>query len=356
MIAWICNIVLLAADVVVLVVAWRVRCGRLPWILLLPGFVFGLQAVSVAAWAGAPFIPHWTVFSLMQSTAWALFLHLPIQLGAAALLSGRQAPAWFRLSSALGALGLVGVGVDAFLVEPHALEESHVPLDGPGVRVVLVADFQADRVGSYELGVIDRIRDLKPDLVLYDGDYIQTWEEDDFEREAAKLNAALATLKPRLGSVAVEGDVDIHDWGRIFRGLPVTVVHSSTTIDFGPVSVTALTPDDSRSTAPPVPRVSNWHVVLGHSPDFALALPPADLLLAGHTHGGQVRIPLFGPIFTLTKVPRDQASGLTLLSNGSHLYVSRGVGLERMDAPRLRFLCHPELVVIDAGVRSALVE
>ena len=87
-------------------------------------------------------------------------------------------------------------------------------------------------------------------------------------------------------------------------------------------------------------------MVLGHSPNFSLGDINADLLLAGHTHGGQVRLPGIGPILTLSAVPRDWASGLTEIQPGRNLLVSRGIGLERGNAPRMRFLCRPELIVI----------
>jgi len=87
--------------------------------------------------------------------------------------------------------------------------------------------------------------------------------------------------------------------------------------------------------------------VLGHVPNFALGGGGADLLIAGHTHGGQIRLPLLGPIIVNCQVPRRWACGLSELPGGAKLLVSRGIGMERGFAPRLRFLCHPELVVID---------
>jgi predicted MPP superfamily phosphohydrolase len=73
----------------------------------------------------------------------------------------------------------------------------------------------------------------------------------------------------------------------------------------------------------------------------------ADLLLAGHTHGGQVQLPLLGPLMTNCRVPRAWAAGVTTLSHDRRLIVSRGIGMERGHAPQIRFLCRPELLVID---------
>ena len=90
-----------------------------------------------------------------------------------------------------------------------------------------------------------------------------------------------------------------------------------------------------------------FHIVLGHVPDYSLGSIEADLLIAGHTHGGQVQIPLFGPLLMLSQVPRACASGMTTIAPERYLIVSRGIGLERGNAPRMRFLCRPELLMLD---------
>jgi uncharacterized protein len=73
----------------------------------------------------------------------------------------------------------------------------------------------------------------------------------------------------------------------------------------------------------------------------------ADLLIAGHTHGGQIRLPGVGPLVTNAKVPRRWAAGMSDLPGGRKLLVSRGIGMERGNAPRLRLFCRPEMAVID---------
>ena len=84
-------------------------------------------------------------------------------------------------------------------------------------------------------------------------------------------------------------------------------------------------------------------------PDIALLLEPddrIDLLVAGHTHGGQVVIPGFGPPLTLTRVRREVAAGGLHRAREQLIYVSRGVGHEPGLAPPVRLFCPPEVTVL----------
>ncbi len=149
-----------------------------------------------------------------------------------------------------------------------------------------------------------------------------------------------------MGTYCVRGNVDMDDWPTIFKYLPIRPIDSTTTVDLGPLVVTGLSFADSFNPTLKLQAQKKFYIVFGHGPDFALALPPADLLVAGHTHGGQVRLPGLGPILTLCRVPRAWAAGRTEIAPGTTLIVSRGVGMERQYAPRLRFLCRPQLVFI----------
>ena len=90
-------------------------------------------------------------------------------------------------------------------------------------------------------------------------------------------------------------------------------------------------------------------LLLAHRPDAVLNLSPrsrVDLTLAGHTHGGQVQLPGVGALTILSDVPRQVGAGGLHALAGRRVYVSRGVGAERGQAPRLRFGAVPEVSLI----------
>jgi hypothetical protein len=70
-----------------------------------------------------------------------------------------------------------------------------------------------------------------------------------------------------------------------------------------------------------------------------------DLYLCGHTHGGQVRLPVIGPLLTSSHLGREYVMGHYQVGQ-THLYVSRGVGLEGLSAPRVRLLAPPEITLL----------
>jgi hypothetical protein len=89
-----------------------------------------------------------------------------------------------------------------------------------------------------------------------------------------------------------------------------------------------------------------FRILLYHTPDLA---PDAsqmgiDLQLSGHTHGGQIRLPLFGALYPSSLYGKRFEAGRYSL-DGLTLYVTRGIGMEGRGAPRVRFLCPPEVTV-----------
>jgi predicted MPP superfamily phosphohydrolase len=215
---------------------------------------------------------------------------------------------------------------------------------------VVIADFQTDCFGKYEKRVLDEAMAQKPDIILWAGDYLQT-NYDECARLRKTVNDYLRQIafsSPQ-GVYAVRGNIDCRDWEKLFDGLDVHATSYSETFEAGDLTLTCLGLGESFSPRLVVknPHPEKFHIVLGHAPVFARGEIEADLVVAGHTHGGQVRIPFFGALAKGAEIPRAWVAGMTDLPGGRKLFVSRGVGMERGLAPRLRFLCPPELAVID---------
>jgi predicted MPP superfamily phosphohydrolase len=289
----------------------------------------------------------------MQYLSWLVFLHLPIYVAFFALrLDKRHRVVRVVLWCTTGLIA--AIGFDAFLVEPQALEVTHRRLIIPKVdrplRIAVLADIQTDRPGAYEQRVLACVKQENPDLILFAGDYIQIADRQAYLEAVAKLNQLIqqADLHPPLGSIAVQGNIDYtRPWKKVFADTDTTVVGEETTLDLGPVVVTTLSMAQSYDTRTAVTTQDKYHIVLGHVPNYALGDIHADLLIAGHTHGGQVRLPFIGPLLTFSQVPRAWAAGQTEIAPGKTLLVSRGIGHECAYAPRLRFLCRPELAIMD---------
>ena len=93
-------------------------------------------------------------------------------------------------------------------------------------------------------------------------------------------------------------------------------------------------------------------LLVAHRPDVIYTLSPSsriDLIVAGHTHGGQVVVPGFGPLITLSRIPRAIAAGGLHAMDGNRIYISRGAGSEQGQAPRLRVFCPPEVSILEIG-------
>jgi uncharacterized protein len=346
------NALMLAVDLAVL--AWLARrrnlraLGAAAAVTLL---AIGVISVGVSA-VEILHARYSAIFLLFGLVTWGIFLHGAGLLLASGAILAKKRPVAASLCFFL-ALLLGVVIVDALWIEPHRLEITHheiatTKITRP-VRIVVLADIQTDSVGEYEREVFRAAKAEGPDLILLPGDYVHVRGDEPYRRQIELLHEAWeeAEITAPLGIIAVGGNTDRSMWPEIFADLGVRSVVSTETIETGEVVVTALSSSDSFYPRTGVAEREPFHIVVGHSPNFALGDIHADLLLAGHTHGGQIQIPGFGPLLTLSAAPRAWCSGRTTLEGDRTLIVSRGIGLERVNAPRVRLFCRPEIVVID---------
>jgi len=267
----------------------------------------------------------------------------------------------FKILATVNAVVLaltVIIGVDAFFIEPRMLEiKRHTivseKLDEP-LHIAILADFQTDNIGDYEQSVLETVAKENPDLFLLPGDYIQTFTPQEWARERDKFKKAFKDLNiaPKYGTFAVQGNVDDFScWQQLFTDVPGHTFEQSETVAAGPVDITGLSFNDGRNSELKFYKKNQskkFHIVMAHYPDFSLGKIDGDLFVAGHCHGGQVQLPFFGALMTASNVPKRWVNGdVVQLPSGSKLIISRGVGMERHNAPRLRFCCRPQLIFVD---------
>jgi len=258
---------------------------------------------------------------------------------------------------------LLALELDGLYLEPFDLRTSHVQLVGPlnasgqPLRILHLTDLHIERITRRERELIQRAAALHPDLILLTGDYTNVDYLDD-ERALRDTRTVLSQLSAPYGVYAVSGSTDSADlMENVFGGLPITVLADQLhKIQLGQqelylVGVSNLgLRRDQQALAELMRQVSPaaYSILLYHTPDLVEVADRlhVDLYLAGHTHGGQVRLPIWGALITMSAYGKQYESGLYRLSSTA-LYVSRGIGLEGLSLPRVRFLCPPELVVLD---------
>jgi uncharacterized protein len=268
---------------------------------------------------------------------------------------------WLWVFQGLGTL----LVLYAFWVEPHtlrvtrqSLRSSKLPV-GSRVRVLHLADLHIERITDRERQLSEQIRVLKPDVILFSGDILslscvhdpKAWED---------ARAVLKDWQAPLGVYMTTGSppVDAPEvLANLLNGMPnlrclhserVSLTRDALALDIVGIDCTHKPHVDAPTLAgmfaDAVP--GRFTILLYHAPDLApeAAELGVDLMLSGHTHGGQVRLPWFGAVYTSSLYGKRFEAGRYTLDRTT-LYVSRGIGMEGMGAPRVRFLCPPEIIL-----------
>jgi predicted MPP superfamily phosphohydrolase len=244
--------------------------------------------------------------------------------------------------------------------------------------VLHLSDLHLTAVDGRRVAFIARLADEPADLVVLTGDMLGGPEGLDPALEA------LGRFRPRLGAVAVLGSNDyyaprFHNWLGYFRGPSSRrrrtsarnpwrelvagledrgwLVLSNRRGRLGDVELAGMDDPhirrDDLATAVPPGEAARLRVGVVHSP-YRRSLDAFErngygLLLAGHTHGGQVCLPGVGALVTNCDLPRRRARGLSRWGE-SWLHVSGGLGTSKF--ARFRFACRPEaslLTVVPRG-------
>ena len=235
-------------------------------------------------------------------------------------------------------------------MEKRQLSIAKIP-PGPGLRIVHLSDLHLRSLPNHFAAAAATVNQLRPDLILLTGDYLD---------QARRLDGAISfmrLLKADGGIFAVQGNWEY--WARLegeplrrklaaagvelliderrdllIRGIPLSILG----IDYPSAS-------DSLEKIKRTAQTDRLNIVLSHVPAFGhdTLAPLADLILSGHTHGGQIRLPGVRPLY-LPRFSAPFVSGLyRVTTNRIPLYVNRGLGTSVLP---LRFFCPPEIALL----------
>lgn len=284
--------------------------------------------------------------------------------GLVGLLAGWQAALGLALFAQLMGTLLLSW---ASLVEPAGVTMTRLRITSdrlasgtPPMRIFHISDLHIDRLSVRETAVLEAIQRTQPDAIVITGDFVSTSNNTDRET-FEQVRRFLSRLSAPYGVYATLGTppVDLREFVvPLFEGLPVTLLREAWhKIDMGKgrelvlmgMDCTHDIPHDAASLQRMVEQAPQEapQVLLYHSPEL---MPQAvehglDLYLCGHTHGGQVRLPVVGALMTSSQLGRRYVMG-HYPEGRTHLYVSRGVGFEGLSAPRVRLLSPPEVTLV----------
>jgi predicted MPP superfamily phosphohydrolase len=259
-------------------------------------------------------------------------------------------------------LALVGVVcfLYAYFVEPYWIEVNTIPIEteklkAASVRIVQISDLHCDKKARNEEKVVEIVNSLNPDIVVFTGDSLNTAEA------LGRFKDTLSRVKAGMGKYAVNGNFEMHYWGAL-------EVYKDTGFELLDEEVVKLEKDGevfyisglSFHNPPHIPNVlkkvpdTAYSVFLHHVPCLVEDIGGlnADLYLCGHTHGGQVALPFYGALTTLSRHGKKYERGMYEVGH-TKLYVNRGIGMEGGAAPRVRFCSRPEITVFDIGPKDA---
>ncbi len=228
------------------------------------------------------------------------------------------------------------------------------------IRIAVLADIQTTAVGELERDAVHEAMAADPDIVLIPGDVLQV-DGADLAAAAPAMRDLLSELHAPGGVFMVAGDSENPE--RLAAGRPpsvrlledevVTTTVGDRTVAIGGTQLGYDTTAARRMKDELMAQdAGTVRILMSHRPDTVLGLPAdadVDLTVAGHTHGGQISLPVVGPLITLTNVPRAVAAGGVHRVNGNQIYVSPGIGMERGHAPQVRFGVPPTVGIVDLG-------
>lgn len=247
------------------------------------------------------------------------------------------------------------LGCYSLFIEPNKLEVNHYKIQDAqlkGLNIVFASDFH---IKPYQQKRLDKVIELinaeNPDLVLSVGDFVSGHNEK-MTMPIEDISKELGKIKSKYGFYTTLGNHDgWYGTEKVKKSLQANGIkvldNENISIQVNNKTIYIAGIEDLMTGKPNINKALDETktptILLTHSPDMFVKVPEdINLTLAGHTHGGQVRIPFIGPIFTASNFGDKYTKGL-VEEKGRNLITTTGIGTSILP---IRFNCLPEIVVI----------
>ena len=252
---------------------------------------------------------------------------------------------------------LIGIGFITFLyalligskglkVKEYKIEINDLPVEYHGLKIAHITDIHyGESIKKKELEKLkDKINSLKPDIIVFTGDISTDGLSNEHIEEVSEI---LSEMDANIGKYAIKGNHDYHfrKWDLLFENsgfinlndtYEAIYRNETTPIILSGISTNLYGTKNIKDKIEPIYEHLNsynedskkyaYSILLLHEPDFVKEIDSSrfDLVLSGHSHNGQVRLPLIGAIYTPigSKTYYDEYYKV----NNTHLYISSGVG------------------------------
>ena len=253
-------------------------------------------------------------------------------------------------------LGTYTVFIERYLVQfnHYRIRIPRLPKPFSGLKILHISDIHYGELVplGFVSKLLEKVAAIPKDIIVCTGDFVHARRTT---REIEAVWPLLSKLKAPLGVYSVLGNHDhwadtertlywMQKCGQSMRGRTASLSRKGEHLwisGAGDLWEDHLSLDEVLHQIPP----EECRIVLAHNPDTADTdyTAAVDLMLSGHTHGGQVRIPFYGPVLLPVK-NKKYSSGILTSDRGFPLFISRGIGWALYP---VRFNCLPEIAVIE---------
>ncbi|TDL35212.1 metallophosphoesterase [Jeotgalibacillus sp. S-D1] len=285
---------------------------------------------------------------------------------------GRRTSFFKKMVYTLLSIGLASLSGYSYAryIEPVRLSITEIPFYSnklpSAFNGIKIAQFNDTHIGfNYSLTQFKKhlkiIQSYSPDLIIFTGDLLHQPNQYQDKSEVISL---LASLEAPLGKFAVYGNHDHGGFGTtiysaIMEESGFTILRNeSAVISLEEEHIYLSGIDEPMLGNPSLTKIEQtvkadaFHIFLTHAPDLAAQIQDYDLLLSGHSHGGQIRLPLIGPL-VVPPYAENFNSGQYEKDDGDQsaiIYVNRGLGTTRVP---LRFMSVPEITMFTLYTKKA---